>query len=262
MLGNCQTGQLLIFVHSSYTCSDYLSYCYSILPVPTTTTTTDTYTDTYTSPITTETDTETYTISTLEAFAVQVRWQASDLSNLATDPLTPGAPPLAITSPSTTPTPTGPSNSTGTVVPPQGLSTGAKVGIGVGVAVGVLAIIAGIVFCVFRHRQKKTREAGQMSRDSMVSPMAPNFSGTQAVPGYSSPPVMAAAPQEHSSFDLESQRLREEQAKLQERKDRLLQIEQIEEEQELLRQRLAYSQQNKSPQSLASQFSDPQELKA
>jgi hypothetical protein len=261
------------FFDSSYSCSESRSYCISSDPTPSTIFSTYTYT-TYNSASSTETDIYTYTWATefYTAFAIQVRWQASDLPNLQTDPLTPGATPPTILSSSitptstATPTPTATSNSTSSELPQHGLSTGAKAGIGVGVAVGALAFFAGIALWIFRRRQKKRREAGHgdaVSRDSMASPVArTNYAGTQTALGYSSAPLLAAEQLDHSSLDLETQRLREEQAKLQERKDRLLQIEQIEEEQELLRQRLAYTQGHKSPQSLSTQISDPQELNA
>ncbi|KAF2837024.1 hypothetical protein M501DRAFT_214742 [Patellaria atrata CBS 101060] len=117
-----------------YECSTYQSYCFSMGPA---------------------------TAST--AYALQVRWQASDLPDLETNPTVSGqGPPDATTTDSaSTSEPTGPitpgptqtqTDTTSTSDPTStsssssgsgGMSTGAKVGVGVAVPVAAIAIIAG-----------------------------------------------------------------------------------------------------------------------
>ncbi|KAF2455856.1 hypothetical protein BDY21DRAFT_365089 [Lineolata rhizophorae] len=98
--------------------------------------------------------------TTSNVYAIQVRWQASDLSVLETDPLRPGQSPTPSTSSSSIiPLQTG-ENSTINADSDDssdnsGLSTGAKIGIGVGVPVGVLAVAAAGFLLFWRHRKRK-----------------------------------------------------------------------------------------------------------
>ncbi|KAK7705267.1 hypothetical protein SLS64_008104 [Diaporthe eres] len=125
------------------------------------------------------------------AFALQVRWQESDLSILATDPTVPGstysAPSAATATPSTVqstaasgtnddiPTPSSSSSNTvaqnddPTSKTESGIPAGTIIGIviGVGGMVAALAISA-VVFFIWRHRRKKREESGTRI-ESMIS---------------------------------------------------------------------------------------------
>lgn len=125
------------------------------------------------------------------AFALQVRWQESDLSILATDPTVPGstysAPSTATATASTvqstgtagtngeTPTPS--SSSSNTVAQNEtpdsrtesGIPAGTIIGIVIGVGGMVVALaIAAVVFFIWRHRRKRRDENGTRI-ESMIS---------------------------------------------------------------------------------------------
>lgn len=127
------------------------------------------------------------------AFALQVRWQESDLSILATDPTVAGstysAPSTATATPSTvqstgasgsnidSPTPS--SSSSNTVAQNEdptsrtesGIPAGTIIGIVIGVGGMVVVIAVGaIAFCLWRHRRKKREENGTRI-ESMISGM-------------------------------------------------------------------------------------------
>lgn len=245
--------------HSQYQCdSIYRSQCSSLLPSTVYSTGTYTHTtpatteistftatpatQTYTYPATTSTETYTYKTTSSWAYAVQVRWQSSDLSVFETHPLSPGVllagasrtnsstTSINTSTPTPSPTPTGGS----------GLSSGAKIGIGVGVSLGVLLlIITGLALCIFRRRQKRNRSEEGVSRNTEIaltrSPMSSIKPPTYVDTTYGVKP----------GFDLEGERLREEQARLQERRDRLRQLEQIDAEEERLRQQIIYNEAQK-----------------
>ena len=118
------------------------------------------------------------------AFALQVRWQESDLSILATDPTVPGstysAPSTATAAPGTgsntdAPTPSSTSNTTvaqndypdsGT---DSGIPSGTIIGIVIGVGGMIVALAVGAVgFFVWRHRRKR-RETNGARTESMIS---------------------------------------------------------------------------------------------
>lgn len=125
------------------------------------------------------------------AFALQVRWQESDLSILATDPTVPGstysAPSTATATASTvqstaasrsngdTPTPSSSSSNTvaqnddPTSRTESGIPAGTIIGIviGVGGMVAALAVSA-VVFFIWRHRRKKREDNGTRI-ESMIS---------------------------------------------------------------------------------------------
>ncbi|EKG22152.1 hypothetical protein MPH_00479 [Macrophomina phaseolina MS6] len=118
-------------------------------------------------------------------YAIQVRWQSSDLSILATNPTVPGQTwtPSATASAGTRPTATATSTSSATAADDDGddadddaaddfddLSTGAKIGIVAGATVGVLAL-ALLAYLVWRRRPKK-RHSQQMAQDA-VKPGTP-----------------------------------------------------------------------------------------
>lgn len=124
--------------------------------------------------------------STETAFALQVRWQESDLSILATDPTVPGstytAPSTATASQSTakntavdTPTPSSSSNSSiaqnedpGSSTD-SGIPTGTIIGIVIGVGGMVAAFaVAAVIFFIWRHRRKRREESGTRV-ESMIS---------------------------------------------------------------------------------------------
>lgn len=125
------------------------------------------------------------------AFALQVRWQESDLSILATDPTVPGstysAPSTATATPSTvqstaasgtnddSPTPS--SSSSNTVAqnedPTSRTESGIPAGTIIGIVIGVGGMIAAIavsavVFFIWRHRRKKREDNGTRI-ESMIS---------------------------------------------------------------------------------------------
>lgn len=125
------------------------------------------------------------------AFALQVRWQESDLSILATDPTVPGstysAPSTATATASTvqstaasrsdgdTPTPS--SSSSNTVAqnenPSSNTESGIPAGTIIGIVIGVGGMIAAIavsavIFFIWRHRRKRREESGTRI-ESMIS---------------------------------------------------------------------------------------------
>ncbi|KAH7398739.1 hypothetical protein DE146DRAFT_500885 [Phaeosphaeria sp. MPI-PUGE-AT-0046c] len=112
----------------------------------------------------------------INAFAVQVRFQATDFATTSS-----GLMPTNSATPASAPT----GGPTSTSTPPNepassGLSTGAKAGIGAGVGVAILALFAVLGLMLFRR--KKQREAGQCGS---VEP----YNG--ADDGESKPPMVA-----------------------------------------------------------------------
>jgi hypothetical protein len=91
-------------------------------------------------------------------YAIQIRWQSSDLSLFRAVQTTA----LDVTSSAFSTSTSGSSRptETGTSLPPppatsnSGLGTGAKAGIGAGVALGLVAVIAFLVFFLLRRRRK------------------------------------------------------------------------------------------------------------
>ncbi|EON61225.1 hypothetical protein W97_00438 [Coniosporium apollinis CBS 100218] len=118
-----------------------------------------------------------------QAYAIQVRWQETDLPNLETDPLRPGRIPTHTrNSPSDTATPagiaTGGASATGTTfttVQSSGFSKGALVGIVVAVAVVLLAVLAG-AFLIF-WRRKRAKPAYHAPQQDLPEVMAPTPNG-------------------------------------------------------------------------------------
>lgn len=125
------------------------------------------------------------------AFALQVRWQESDLSILATDPTVPGstysAPSTATATASTvqstaasrssgdTPTPSSSSSNTvaqnddPTSRTESGIPAGTIIGIVIGVGGMVAAIaVSAVVFFIWRHRRKRREDNGTRI-ESMIS---------------------------------------------------------------------------------------------
>lgn len=261
----------LIF-HSSYFCDyTYLSLCASVL--------------------------SSFSASSI-AYAIQVRWQATDLVSFETDP---GQAPR--TASSTTLQTTSPI-STGT----SGLSTGAKIGIGCAVPLAVLITLF-IGICLFLRHKRRRRRQNQSHDEVQVIPDSTHASVTTAKDaGYQAPPhyILSNKPElESTTFPVNRDnrgfsklatnympsdnpamyhsegvpklvntnsgstgtvatelpnhaypavtgrppdemdqmgRLREEQARLQERRRRLLMLEQIDEEEQRLRQQMAQIQ--------------------
>ncbi|OAL44307.1 hypothetical protein IQ07DRAFT_592374 [Pyrenochaeta sp. DS3sAY3a] len=96
-------------------------------------------------------------------YAIQIRWQSSDLSLFTAVSLGVTSSPLSTSNSGLSrPAETGTSRPTdsGTSLPPppaaskSGLGTGAKAGIGAGVALGLVAVIAILVFFLLRRRRK------------------------------------------------------------------------------------------------------------
>ncbi|KKY39635.1 hypothetical protein UCDDA912_g00339 [Diaporthe ampelina] len=125
------------------------------------------------------------------AFALQVRWQESDLSILATDPTAPGstysAPSTATATPSAvqstaasgsnidSPTPS--SSSSNTAAQNEDPASTTEGGIRVGTIIGIVSGVGGmavaiamsaIVFCIWRYRRKRREEKGTRV-ESMMS---------------------------------------------------------------------------------------------
>lgn len=117
-------------------------------------------------------------------FAIQVRWQSSDLSNLATNPTVPGQTwtPTSTASAETRPTATAASTSSATAASNDDddndddiddfddLSTGAKIGVVIGATVAAMAMIIGAY--LFWRRRSKKRHQEQMDQDA-VKPGTP-----------------------------------------------------------------------------------------
>lgn len=120
------------------------------------------------------------------AYALQVRWQESDLSILATDPTVSGstfsAPSTATATPGTvqnTDAPTPSSSSNTTVAQNDDSSSKSDSGIPAGTIIGIVIGVGGMVvafavtavgFFIWRHRRKKRETAGNNTRtESMIS---------------------------------------------------------------------------------------------
>ena len=204
------------------------------------------------------------------AYAVQVRFQASDLSLFPTDPMTSGKPMSITPTPSLPPKTSQPAETSQTADSPTGgLPLGAKIGMGVGIPAGLILLALLGAFLLIRGR-KTSRQHGanpeatpemditqshpeQPGGGFRLAPYTTNFS--QQTHEYTpQPPQTGKAPTvdttnadrySHTSTlvspvspsDMDkASRIQQEQARLEERRQRLLRLEQIEEEQERLRQ--------------------------
>ncbi|KAF2454047.1 hypothetical protein BDY21DRAFT_111077 [Lineolata rhizophorae] len=100
---------------------------------------------------------------TTSGYAIQVRWQQTDLAALETDPLSPGVTPTPSTSSSQSSSIVSTTSSTsasGSSSSGGGMSDGAKVGVGIAVPLGVLALgLVGAFFWWRRRKQKKATAA-------------------------------------------------------------------------------------------------------
>lgn len=136
------------------------------------------------------------------AFALQVRWQESDLSILATDPTVPGstysAPSTATATPgstgSNTDTPTPSLSSSTTAAQNDNPGSGSDSGIPSGTIIGIVIGVGGMVvafavsavgFFIWRHRRKKRETTGNGTRtESMISGLGDSKSSPTSGDGF------------------------------------------------------------------------------
>jgi hypothetical protein len=172
------------------------------------------------------------TQASLTAYAIQVRWQSSDLPSLETNPV------VAI---QTGPAPilTAPSTNQTTHAPPavheSGISVGAKAGIGVGIAVAI-AIIALLSFFLFRLRRKARSQAPAFDMRATPDPniamrpyIEPRVVDNSTAHTISNAPVEVPA-DPLSPEDEERQRRRMELSRMQERRARLMRVQELNQE--------------------------------
>lgn len=113
-------------------------------------------------------------LANLNAYGMEVRWQASDTSTSSTT----SASTMASSTLSTS-VPASPASTTSTHTPAptstttSSLSTGAKAGIGIGAALGALIILAGIIFFFIRRRRNNAAANKQKSKNTHSTPELP-----------------------------------------------------------------------------------------
>ncbi|KAI7970372.1 hypothetical protein EIK77_006217 [Talaromyces pinophilus] len=108
-------------------------------------------------------------LANLNAYGMEIRWQASDTSTPRTTTASSTSPTSVSASPASTALSTSPT-STPTSTSTSSLSTGAKAGIGIGAALGALILLAGIIFFFIRRRRNNAAANKQKSMDTHSTP--------------------------------------------------------------------------------------------
>lgn len=167
-------------------------------------------------------------------FPIQVRWRESDLPNLETHPLSPGVTPT-----SSSESENGEESGTGGDSSGGGeLSGGVIAGIVVGV-VAFLAILAGVLFILYRRRKRRGQGQDRVSPQSTVQTGYANAPASTASPGaYSS--KIAVSDTQSPPIDFVptgNEAVDEDLRRIAARRSRLRELELLEQEETQLRQR-------------------------
>lgn len=178
------------------------------------------------------------TTSINNIFPIQVRWRESDLPNLETHPLSPGVTPTSSSeSENGGESETG-NGSSGGGGGGGGLSGGVIAGIVVGV-VAFLAILAGVLFILYRRRKRRSQTQDQVPPPSTVQTGYANAPASTASPGaYSS--KIAVSDTQSPPIDFVptgSETVDDDLRRIAARRSRLRELELLDQEETQLRQR-------------------------